>query len=99
MGKAAIPANSESPETASDWLIAIGEQPVNEELRARFEAGLAASPDHRRDWAEVARTAEVLGYAEPAHRHEWGEFVRQRKAERAAAMHLNALQAARARSS
>ena len=85
MGKAAIPANSGSPETASDWLIALGEQPVNEELRARFEAWLAASPDHRRDWAEVARTAEVLGYAEPAHRHEWGEFVRQRKAERAAA--------------
>ena len=82
MGKAPIPANSDTPATASDWLIALGEQPANDELRARFEAWLAASPDHRRDWAEIARTAEVLGQAEPAHRHEWGEFVRRRKAER-----------------
>ncbi len=85
MGKAPIPANRDTPATAGDWLIALGEQPANEQLRARFEAWLAASPDHRRDWAEVARTAEVLGHAEPAHRHEWGEFVRRRKAERAAA--------------
>jgi transmembrane sensor len=85
MGKAPIPANGDIPATASDWLIALGEQPANDELRARFEAWLAASPDHRRDWAEVARTAEVLGHAEPAHRHEWGAFVRQRKADRAAA--------------
>jgi transmembrane sensor len=85
MGKAPIPANGDTPATASDWLIALGEQPANDELRDRFEAWLAASPDHQRDWAEVARTAEVLGHAEPAHRHEWGAFVRQRKADRAAA--------------
>jgi transmembrane sensor len=85
MGKAPIPANGDTPATASDWLIALGEQPANDELRARFEAWLAASPDHQRDWAEVARTTEVLGHAEPAHRHEWGAFVRQRKADRAAA--------------
>lgn len=85
MGKAPIPANGDTPSTASDWLIALGEQPANDELRDRFEAWLAASPDHQRDWAEVARTAEVLGHAEPAHRHEWGAFVRQRKADRAAA--------------
>jgi transmembrane sensor len=85
MGKAPIPANSDTPTTASDWLIALGEQPANDELHARFEAWLAASPDHRRDWAEVARTAEVLGHAEPAHRHEWGEFIRRRRAERASA--------------
>src|SRR5918995_6401024 len=85
MGKAPIPANGDTPATASDWLIALGEQPANDELRARFEAWLAASPDHQRDWAEVARTAEVLGHAGPADRHEWGVFVRQRKADRAAA--------------
>lgn len=85
MGKAAIPANGKSPKTASDWLIALGEQPADEKLRVRFEAWLAASPDHRRDWAEVSRTVAALGHAGPAHRHKWGEFVRQRKAERAAA--------------
>jgi transmembrane sensor len=85
MGKAPIPANHDAPASASDWLIALGEQPANDELRARFEAWLAASPDHRSDWAEISRTAKVLGSAEPAHRHEWGEFVRRRKAERAAA--------------
>ncbi|MBI2740115.1 MAG: FecR domain-containing protein [Rhodospirillales bacterium] len=82
MGRAPIPANSDTPATASDWLIALGEQPADEELRDRFDAWLAASPDHRRDWAEISRTAEALGQTEPAHQHEWGEFVRQRKAER-----------------
>jgi transmembrane sensor len=85
MGKAPIPANSDTPASASDWLIALAEQPANDHLRAGFEAWLAASPDHRRDWAEIARTAGVLGRAEPAHRHEWGEFVRRRRAERARA--------------
>jgi transmembrane sensor len=85
MGKAPIPANGDIPATASDWLIALGEQPGNDELRACFEAWLAASPDHQRDWAEAVRTAEVLGHAEPAHRHEWGEFVRQRRMTRASA--------------
>jgi transmembrane sensor len=85
MGKAPIPANGDTPATASDWLIALGEQPANDELRASFEAWLAASPDHRRDWVEVERTAKALGRAEPAHRHEWGEFVRQRRAARASA--------------
>lgn len=85
MGKAPIPANSGTPATASDWLIALGEQPTNAELRARFEVWLAASPDHRRDWTEISRTAEALGQGEPAHRHEWGEFVRRRRAERARA--------------
>ena len=85
MGKAPIPANSDTPATASDWLIVLGEQPANDELRARFEAWLAASPDHRRDWAEIVRTAEALGQAEPSHRHEWGEFVRRRRAGRSSA--------------
>jgi transmembrane sensor len=85
MGKAPIPANSGTPATASDWLIALAEQPANAELRACFEAWLAASPDHRRDWAEIACTAAALDQAEPAHRHEWGEFVHRRKAERAPA--------------
>jgi transmembrane sensor len=82
MGKAPIQANSDTPATASEWLIALGEQPASDELRARFEAWLAASPGHRRDWTEIARAAEVLGQAGPAHRHEWGEFVRRRRAER-----------------
>ena len=85
MGKAPIPANSYTPPTASDWLIALCEQPANDELRARCAAWLAASPDHRRDWTEITRTAEALGQAEPAHRHEWGAFVRRRRAERASA--------------
>ena len=85
MGKAPIPANGDIPATASDWLIALGEQPGNDELRARFEAWLAASPDHRRDWSEIALTAEALGRAEPALRHEWGEFVCQRRMTRASA--------------
>ena len=85
MGNAPIPANGDTPATAGDWLIALGEKPAEAELRARFEAWLAASPDHRRDWTEITRTADALDQGEPAYRHEWGEFVRRRRAERASA--------------
>jgi transmembrane sensor len=85
MDKTPIPANSDVPATASDWLIVLGEQPASEELRAHFEAWLAASPEHQRDWAEISRAAEALSQTKPAHRHEWGEFVRRRRAERATA--------------
>ena len=82
MGKAPIQANNDTPTTASDWLIALGEQPANDELRTRFEAWLAASPDHRHDWRDITRAAQALGQAEPVHRHQWGEFVHRRRAER-----------------
>lgn len=82
MSKSAIPANGGTPSTAGEWLIALDEQPANEALRAGFEAWLAASPDHRRDWREMARTADLLGRAAPAHGQQWGEFVHRRRAER-----------------
>lgn len=82
MSKAPRPANEEAPGSASEWLIALGEQPGNAELRVRFERWLSARPEHARDWAEISRTSEVLGGVSPLHEHEWGAFVRQRKAAR-----------------
>jgi transmembrane sensor len=79
------PQEGAMPDRASDWLIALNEQPDDAALRDRFERWLAASPDHRRDWDEIGRTAQVLGHAQPLHRQEWGEFVSKRKAERMAA--------------
>lgn len=76
---------AKEPIKASEWLIALDERPNDVGLRARFERWLDASPDHRRDWDEINRTADVLGHVPPLHREEWGEFVRRRRAARAAA--------------
>ncbi len=91
MGGTSKPANEATPGKASEWLVALAEQPGNTELQSRFERWLAASPEHARDWEEMNRTAEVLGSAEPLHRHEWGEFVRQRQAARGAASRSGAI--------
>lgn len=75
----------QAPIKASEWRVALNERPDDALLRARFEHWLAANPDHRRDWDEISRTADVMGRVPPLHRHEWGEFVRHRHAARAAA--------------
>lgn len=76
---------AKEPIKASEWLIALDERPHDVGLRARFERWLDASPDHRRDWDEISRTAGVLDHVPPLHGHEWGEFMRRRKAARSAA--------------
>jgi transmembrane sensor len=84
MARERKPANEEMPSRASEWLIALNEEPGNDGLRAQFERWLAANPDHARDWAEMSHTSHVLGSAPPLHQHEWGAFVRQRQVARAA---------------
>lgn len=45
---------------ATDWLIALREAPDDVELRARFDAWLAADPANRAAWAETRRLLDVL---------------------------------------
>ena len=60
-----------SPRRASEWLAALLERPDDLALRRRFDAWLAVDPVHRADWAEMARTYEVMGRTAPQHRGEW----------------------------
>lgn len=56
----------ETPVRASDWLVRLLDAPGDAGLRQRFDAWLAADPDHRRDWEEMAQTYALLGQVLPA---------------------------------
>lgn len=60
MDSSADPANDLTPRRASEWLIVLEEHPGDPLVRKRLEAWLAASPDNRRDWAEVNGTWAAL---------------------------------------
>ncbi len=68
-----------SPRRASEWLAALLERPDDLALRRRFDAWLAADPVHRADWAEMARTYEVMGRTAPQHRGEWAGWAATRE--------------------
>ena len=48
------------PESASDWLIALREQPDDPALEQRFQAWLSADPGNRVEWDQTKRTAMML---------------------------------------
>lgn len=81
------PANHGMPGTASEWLVALAEQPANAALRSAFDRWLAASPEHARDWAEISRTSLAISSAAPAEPAEWAGFLDRRRAARAARGH------------
>ncbi len=60
MGSAADPANDGTPRKASEWLVALKDDPANGELHSQFERWLAASPVHARDWAEMDAEGIIL---------------------------------------
>lgn len=64
-GKAPM-RGEERPVRASDWLVRLLDAPGDAGLRQRFDAWLAADPDHRRDWEEMAQTYALLGQVLPA---------------------------------
>lgn len=51
----------ESPKKASEWMVALAEEPDNSDLRAAFAVWLAADPAHAVDWAEMRRTVAAIG--------------------------------------
>ncbi|HWB50378.1 MAG TPA: FecR domain-containing protein [Stellaceae bacterium] len=76
-----MPANGDTPRKASEWLVALNEEPDDTALRARFDAWLAENPAHAAEWAEMTRTFDVLRRLEPEHQQEWGAFAEGRQAE------------------
>ena len=51
---------------AAHWLIALDEDPDDEDLRARFEAWLAADPAHAEIWAGISDVYDMIGQTQPA---------------------------------
>lgn len=73
-------ANQGMPRTASEWLVALAEQPGNAALGAAFERWRAANPEHARDWAEISRTSQAIAASAPAQPAEWAGFLAARRA-------------------
>lgn len=68
-------AMEDSPQRASEWLVALREAPGDARLRRRFEAWRAADPAHEEDWAEISRTDAVLARVTPAHHAHWAFYA------------------------
>lgn len=51
---------------ATDWLIALREEPEDAALRARFDAWIDASPVNAAAWAETHHVDDLIGRARPA---------------------------------
>lgn len=82
---------------AAYWLLALEEEPDSAELRARFEAWLAASPDNRSAWSDTEEVHGLIGSpAYAAHRasREVRPLPRRRSGSRRAVLALAGLAAA-----
>lgn len=58
-------ANDTPEHAAATWFIALREEPDDAELRANFEAWLAADECHSVAWAEMNETARLMAAASP----------------------------------
>ncbi|TAJ86440.1 MAG: DUF4880 domain-containing protein [Reyranella sp.] len=83
MAEQTRPANEGMPTRASEWLVALAEQPGNPDLRAQFDRWLAASEDRARDWKEIQHASTLLSSAAPK-KPEWASFLNRRRAMEAA---------------
>jgi transmembrane sensor len=61
------------PSRASEWLVALLDQPNDRDLRAAFGRWIAADSAHARDWQEIAQTYEALGDVAPLYRVHWSD--------------------------
>ena len=50
---------------AAHWLIALDEDPDDEDLRVRFGAWLAADPKHAEIWASISDVYDMIGQTQP----------------------------------
>lgn len=65
-------ADREGAETeAATWLVLLSEESDDRDLRARFEAWLAAAPLHAELWARTTRAYELSGRGKPKYREQW----------------------------
>ena len=63
---------------AARWLVALDEEPGDKELRARFEAWLAASPANADAWANTSDIYDMMAKTPPVHTDHWAPYVHAR---------------------
>ena len=59
------------PQSASEWIVALKEEPGDEALRQAHQRWLAGSESNRRDWEETLQLWRLMAMALPAHIEEW----------------------------
>ncbi len=79
MSKRPDSANDEMPHKASEWLVALAEQPDSTELRRAFDRWVASSPDNARDWAEINRASTLLAATTLSRKPDWASFLEQHR--------------------
>ncbi len=80
MGTASDMDDEYTPRRASEWLVALTEEPGDADLRARFDVWLSLGPENAADWVEILRTHEVMGMLPPVHKAQWEAFAAGRPA-------------------
>ena len=65
------------PESASEWIALLSDDPDNRDLRARHDAWLESSMENRADWNETLRVWQMLDMTVPAHVAEWQDRIGQ----------------------
>ncbi len=63
---------------AARWLVSLEEEPGDRELRARFEAWLAASPANADAWANTSDIYDMMAKTSPVHTDHWAPYVAAR---------------------
>lgn len=59
-------AERRASKEATDWLIALRDDPDDADLQARFEVWHAANPAHAMAWSEIRHVDRLIGHARPA---------------------------------
>ena len=61
------------PQSASEWIVALQEEPGDEALRFEHQRWLADSESNRRDWEETQQLWRLMAMTLPAHTEEWDQ--------------------------
>ncbi len=59
------------PEKATEWLLALKDNPDDTKLKADFTRWYDQTPEHARDWIKTVHTYKLMGETTPEFTHEW----------------------------
>jgi transmembrane sensor len=79
MEAASAQARQVASREATEWLIALRENPADQALQRRFEAWRAASALNEAAWASTTALSDLAGDVGPMYREKWGPFVAERR--------------------
>lgn len=64
-----------APQNASEWLVALMEEPDDMLLKQHFSDWLAASSANEADWAEIRHMYDVMGKVVPIYQQHWADLT------------------------